>query len=402
MEENKGVRLIDSNGVKYSSYRVLAQKLHTQRGRCANSIAKKGYYTTKSGVTVRLDTDKVNDVKQEEKSVDTLIKERDGQKELGQYKKTIKKLVDEVAMLRLRQGLVDGLSNVVIEPIIAPKEKVNSFEGDNTAVALFSDVHYSNRIEPSVVNYLNEYNPTIAEKRCENFFIRLCELIAEEQCHRTVSTCVLGVLGDILNGWLREEAMQTNYCSPLSEMVKAKAILLRGLLYLEKHLDVKQIKVICTLSNHSRSTAKVQYANAPETNYEYIIFKDIQENAALYGLHKCEIYVPESIIGFLDVYDKRLAFLHGHNTRYYGGIGGIFVPLNKFFANLNNREHVDIMCIAHYHQLFFSKNIIVNGSICGIDHYAYAANLPYEPAQQALFFISEKYGATKKIPIFVE
>ena len=67
MEENKGVRLIDSNGVKYSSYRVLAQKLHTQRGRCANSIAKKGYYTTKSGVTVKLDTDKVNDVKQEEK-----------------------------------------------------------------------------------------------------------------------------------------------------------------------------------------------------------------------------------------------------------------------------------------------------------------------------------------------
>ena len=67
MENKQSVKLIDSNGVKYSSYRVLAQKLHTQRGRCANSIAKKGYYTTKSGVTVRLDTDKVNDVKQEEK-----------------------------------------------------------------------------------------------------------------------------------------------------------------------------------------------------------------------------------------------------------------------------------------------------------------------------------------------
>lgn len=85
---DKGTRLIDSNGVRYSSYRELALKLHAQRGRCASAINKKGYYKTLSGVTVRLDkgakctNESKNIVSTEDANLLSSIKNRYSKKEI--------------------------------------------------------------------------------------------------------------------------------------------------------------------------------------------------------------------------------------------------------------------------------------------------------------------------------
>lgn len=333
--------------------------------------------------------------------VDSLIQKRKNEVDLQSYKNTIKKLVDEVSLLRERQGLVDGIRDLHICEIKPPINK--SHDLDNTAVSLFSDVHWESRIEPEKVNYLNEYNPQIAAKRCETYFIRLCELLKEEQMHRNVSTLVIGVLGDLLNGWLREEAMQTNYQAPLVALREVKIMLCRGLKYVKEHAKVDRIIVTMCVANHSRTTNKVQHGNIVETNLEYLIYKEIQAEAEMLGLGDMEIRVSEGALDFIKVYDKVIAFQHGHiGFKYNGGVGGIMIGLNKYFANLNNRERVDYLCIGHYHQLLYTQKIIVNGSICGIDSYAYNLNLPYEQPQQALFFINSKYGRTKTLPIFVE
>lgn len=65
MENKQSVKLIDSNGVIYASYRELAFKLHTQRQRCARGIEKKGYYKTRSGIIIEKYEDKNHKEKNE-------------------------------------------------------------------------------------------------------------------------------------------------------------------------------------------------------------------------------------------------------------------------------------------------------------------------------------------------
>ena len=88
MENKQAVKLIDSNGVKYTSYRELALKLHTQRGRCSNGIKKNGYYKTLSGITVKPynqgenEGEKTNNLSAQDNKLLSSIKERYTDKEI--------------------------------------------------------------------------------------------------------------------------------------------------------------------------------------------------------------------------------------------------------------------------------------------------------------------------------
>ena len=387
-------KIIGSDGNVYNSITKLAKVVHKRRNTISKFL-KQGNFEH-GGIKYHYEEEGEKEV-----SVSELVDKRNNDFELKSCKKTIKKLVDEVSLLKSRQGIIEYLSNVHICEIKKPKNTSN--HSDNTAVTLFSDVHWENKIEPGKVNYLNEYNPEIAAKRCENYFIRLCELIEEEQCHRKVSTLVIGFLGDFINAWLREEAMQTNYKAPLIALGEVKAMIIRGLRYVKANTKLDRIVCSMLVANHGRNTNKIQHGNITETNLEYMVYCDIKQNAELYGLGEIEIRVPKGALDFVKVYDYNIAFQHGHvGFKYQGGVGGIFIPLNKYFSNLNNRERVDYLCIGHYHQLTYTPKIVVNGSVCGIDSYAYNLNLPYERPQQALFFINSKYGRTKTLPIFCD
>jgi hypothetical protein len=43
------------------------------------------------------------------------------------------------------------------------------------------------------------------------------------------------------------------------------------------------------------------------------------------------------------------------------------------------------MIMGHWHQLKFFGNIIVNGSVSGLDEYAFLNNFGYEPPRQAFW-----------------
>ena len=386
-------KIIGSDGSTFNSIRELSKIVHKRRS-AISRVLKQGSFEH-NGISYHYEE------VEKEVTVKDLVDKRNSDYEIKSCKKTIKKLVEEVSILKTRQGLLDNLHNVNICEIKKPKSSES--HTDNTAVTLFSDVHWENKIEPEKVNYLNEYNPEIAAKRCDNYFVRLCELLEEEQCHRRVSTLLMGFLGDFINAWLREEAMQTNYQAPLIALSEVKAMIIRGLRYVKANAKVERI--ICTflVGNHGRNTSKIQHSNIAETNLEYMIYCDISNNADLYGLDGIELRVPKGGLDFVKVYDYKIAFQHGNlGFKYNGGVGGLSIPLNKYFSNLNNREHIDYLCVAHYHNLTYMQKIVVNGSVCGIDSYAYNLNFPYEKPQQALFFINSKYGRTKTLPIFVE
>lgn len=110
-----------------------------------------------------------------------------------------------------------------------------------TAVAVLSDVHMAEVVKLSTVNGRNEYNPKIAKERLERFFISLVKLTNIFGKESKINTLVLALLGDLINGQLREEAMENNSMQPMDEMLEVKEALSSGIKYLLGHTRLKLV-----------------------------------------------------------------------------------------------------------------------------------------------------------------
>ena len=104
---------------------------------------------------------------------------------------------------------------------------------------------------------------------------------------------------------------------------------------------------------------------------------------------------------YLDVLGYTMRFMHGHQVRYGGGVGGIHIPLNKALAQWDKIERADYTVAGHFHQLVSGANYVMNGSLCGYNSFALSIKASYERPQQALFLIDKKYGRTVLAPVFV-
>jgi hypothetical protein len=62
----------------------------------------------------------------------------------------------------------------------------------------------------------------------------------------------------------------------------------------------------------------------------------------------------------------------------------------------------DTMLLGHWHQYIHHSRVIVNGSLKGLDEYAYTNNFGYEEPQQALWVNHPKYGITYRMPVKVD
>lgn len=292
-------------------------------------------------------------------------------------------------------------SNVEIYDI-TPKKYESKSKHSSVAICLLSDVHIEEVVAKETVIGLNEFNPEIAKSRLDAFFTNSAKLISHDQRSYDINEVVLGCLGDIIGNWIHDELMQTNSMSPLAAISFAKSSILSGLKYWHDTLDVEKITFIGVVGNHGRTTKKSQFANATDVSMEYFMYKDIEEMARVLGLHKINFIIPKSEMAIVTIFDKRLLFTHGTNIKYGGGIGGLVVPVTKFFLRLSKTLRIDMMFIGHFHQMTWNKMFCTNGSVKGFDGFAFGKGLDFELPQQTKLVLHEKYGFTSYTPIYLE
>ena len=97
-----------------------------------------------------------------------------------------------------------------------------------------------------------------------------------------------------------------------------------------------------------------------------------------------------------------LRFHHGHGMKYGGGVGGIYIPINKAIAQWNKALRADLDVFGHWHQFRDGGNFICNGSIIGYNAYALRIKADYEEPKQAFFLMDKNRGKTIVAPIFVD
>lgn len=273
-----------------------------------------------------------------------------------------------------------------------------------TAISLISDVHIEERVLKSIINDINEYNPKIAKQRLEFYFKRLLYLIRSyRKGGKVIEHLVLGIIGDVITGYIHEELLETNFMSPSQASLYAQEILTRGLMMLSESGEFKSIKVVCVPGNHGRTSLRKKFKSAYSNSYEWLMYNQMKNYFTMMNgkYSNINFIISDSEFIYLDIYGKINMFSHGDHFNYQGGIGGIYIPLLKWLLRENKINKIDMAWIGHWHQLISINGARINGSVIGYNEYARSFGFIPEPPQMQFQLLDKRRGYTSNEPIIL-
>jgi hypothetical protein len=311
--------------------------------------------------------------------------------------KQARALLAEIKRLRGVLGVAHAVRNTPRVVVDAPKRMAGK-QRPATLVAMASDWHVEERVNPRKVAGLNRYNPAIAEFRAGRFFAAILHMVETyNKGSWDVRNILLVFNGDLISGYIHEELVAGNAMAPIPASLFVESLLHAGLTFLAKHLPHVKVRIVCEVGNHGRNTAKVWTSMAVENSYEYAVYVHLAQ------LHpECEWSLPEGRHNFADIYGLRIHVHHGDTVKSQGGVGGILVPLNREAIRWREKYRAHLTLVGHFHQYMHTPKIVVNGSLIGYS--SYADSLPgaaAEPPQQACFLVDAKRGVCQATPLWV-
>lgn len=276
------------------------------------------------------------------------------------------------------------------------------------ACALASDWHVEETVTPEESGGVNEMNLQIAEQRIQRYFRKLGLLIEMSRGGRhgaKIDRAVIGLIGDIINGYLRDENLIGNSLTPPEAIVWAWERISQGLEYLLAHSDLKNILVVCRSGNHGRfmglSSRQIMWSHKEEMSLEHLLYRMLAERFR--GNRRISFMVPSGgIFTDVDILGFKYRFFHGDNVRFMGGVGGLSIPLNKLILRWNQRSKAYMHCLGHFHSTHWLPNANVNGSLVGYDGYANAMGFDFEPPQQSYWIVRNDRGQDERKAIFLD
>jgi len=275
-----------------------------------------------------------------------------------------------------RVDLMKDLLKGAIKPL--PKlegEFVSTYEtAEGTeAILLLSDLH----IGACIDNFYNKYNVDIARRRMRKVItdtIESCKRLGVERLH------VLN-LGDLVHGQIHTSARLLQEIDVIDQVTTASEILAENLIELAK--AIPQVMYRSCLDNHSRTMPNLKESIENE-NFGRIIDWYLQARLANSGIE----FVDDNLdanIGFIELANgKHLVFAHGHQD-------SVNSVVQAYGAA--TREHIDYVCLGHYHstkmKTFLNSKVFINGSVMGTDEFAMSHRLFGTPEQTLLVFSGE-------------
>ena len=296
------------------------------------------------------------------------------------YKEAIK----TIQRLRKERDAVVKLKEVMFHKL---KPRKDSGSGA-IAVALASDWHYEELVEPETVNGLNEFNLEVADSRIKLFFQNLLKLIQAKRGAVEIDTLVLALLGDFINGSIHDELMEGNQLMPIEALIAVQNHLASGIKFLLDKTDLNLV-IPCHSGNHGRATARQRIATERGNSFEYYMYHQLSNE--FQGNKRVSFIISKGYHSYVDLGGFIIRFHHGHQMRYFGGVGGLFIPVRKSISQWNKARHADLDCFGHFHQSKFDTgNFVCNGSLVGFNPFAISIKGDYEPPAQTFFLVNTR------------
>jgi hypothetical protein len=265
-------------------------------------------------------------------------------------------------------------------------------------IVSLSDWHIEERVESGVVNGFNDYNLKIAEERAKKLFINLIKVNTILSRDVSINDMVLWLGGDFISGYIHDELIENNQLSPLEAIRAAKKMIRSGIDFILQNTKLNLI-IPCSVGNHGRNTKKMHISTSYKTNYEFMMYCDLQDYYQY--TKRVTFHINKSDDCYVESLGRVNRFFHGEQIKYGGGIGGLTVPLIKFIHRKNQQQHADMNFLGHFHQnLYPTQDSCVNGSMIGLSGYGYKLGFKPEVPCQAYTLLNQKYGYTIKTPLF--
>lgn len=247
-----------------------------------------------------------------------------------------------------------------IEPL-----KLNSVHEPNPtnveAVLILSDFHYGLLID----NVLNEYNVDIANERLETLLkktIYYCQLHKVQKLH-------LGLAGDLISGAIHLQSRIDAEEDLITQVINVGELLANFVNGLKAYIP--EVKVYGVIGNHSRVNADKK-SNMPAENFERLIFKHIElrlpnVRVCMNGLEDWITFKVKDQLVFMTHGDKdSLSNIKLHSVNLLGR-----VPDRIYFGHIHHMNIKDDN----------GTEIVVNGSISGVDEFAMSLRCNTKPYQ---------------------
>lgn len=316
--------------------------------------------------------------------------------ELG-LKKKYKEALKAIDQLTAERDAVVNLKDTVtIHKITTPKKGVGS---EATAVWVASDWHTDEYVDSSTINGLNHFTPVIAQHRVNNFFtsgLRLTNILAQDV---KIENIVLALLGDFYTGHIHPDFMELTDTQPIHAVIRVQNMIASGIQYI---LDNSSYNLVipCHSGNHARTTEKTRFATENGHSLEFYMYHFLADHFK--GEKRVKFVIPTGYHSYMEVYGYKIRFHHGHAVRYGGGVGGIYIPMNKAISQWDKAFKADLTVCGHFHQQRDGGNFICNGSLIGYSSFALSIKADFEKPKQTLFLIDSKRGKTAVWPILLD
>jgi hypothetical protein len=270
-----------------------------------------------------------------------------------------------------------------------------------TLMAMLSDTHFDEVVNPEEMEGLNAYNREIAVIRLERWAQNVVKLARHYLAGVRYDGIILILGGDIFSGDIHEELKETNADTMLgsllfwSEQIAAGIDLLAG--------EFNNIHVASVVGNHGRMSRKPRAKQRVRTNFDWLLSKMVERHFS--GDARVSFQIPESADCLIRIYEHHHLVTHGDQVSGGGGIGGIYPPIMRLRAR-KAQHHLAIgsqfstLWLGHWHQYLPTPSLIINGSLKGFDEYAKVSNFGFEPPQQALAIVTPERGLTVQAPVF--
>lgn len=280
---------------------------------------------------------------------------------------------------------------------------------DATAVFLASDWHVEETVTLDETNGMNFYDLAEAERRIEAYFagvVTLLEGWTTGKNAAVVRDIVIALIGDLINGYLREEDLICNGLTPTVAVRWLEERIASGLQHVLDKTDVR-IHVVCRTGNHGRvkgiNNNRIMWSQKEAMSLEHLLYHFLSVRFAEREEKRLTFDVPdEGLYTYLDVKGVTIRFMHGDTVKYQGGIGGLTIPLRKAILRLNQGRAAHVTCLGHFHQTVWEPNeFIVNGSMVGMNSYGMALGFRPEQPQQCAFLVRQNRGVATKEEIWL-
>lgn len=299
-------------------------------------------------------------------------------------------------------ALSEGEKNMPkrVKPV-KPMGKKRKSKNRGLPVLMCSDWHVEETVDPATVNYRNEYDPDIAERRVEYMAIGMSWLIDQWHTGWDITEIVLWFGGDLISGYIHDELVESNALSPTEAVLFAQALMAELIDHLLAACPyVERIRIFCNYGNHGRTTLKRRVSTAAKNSFEWLAYQTLSQRYANNDRVQFDIAGGAHI--YANLYGVNTRFHHGDDVRYQGGIGGLSIPLQKACDKWDTFIEAPLTVIGHWHQFVDYMYAIVNGSLIGYNAYALGIKARWEPPRQGAFLIDEEWGKRLVTPVYCD